>query len=262
EVAEAWNPVGAEADTAFAAGDLLATYDVPAADTLVVLPLPDSWVSANDEALRGDSVLTAVHGFKLLLEEGAPGGAVVGFDALRSRLRLTTSEDTVDYLLREVFTHVERGDAAAPPGDIVVMRDGAGEALAVTLPSEGVGAAAVARAVFRLDADPSLLDGGLLARSLPDGLGLVGVTESGTRLLIAETELDEGASSYAFTSVALTRVIQDAVLGEPLFVRYLVVPSQSPLALDVLPVVVGPPPGQGEAERRPRLVLTVVPAAD
>src|SRR5690606_31378555 len=160
---------------------------------------------------------------------GAPGGAVVGFDALRSRLRLTTSEDTVDYLLREVFTHVERGDAAAPPGDVVVMRDGAGEALAVTLPSEGVGAAAVARAVFRLDADPSLLDGGLLARSLPDGLGLVGVTESGTRLLIAETELDEGASSYAFTSVALTRVIQDAVLGEPLFVRYLVVPSQSPL---------------------------------
>ena len=262
EVADAWSPVNAESDTVFDVGQCLATYDVTASDTLVTLPLPSSWVSANDAALRGDSVLTDIHGFALRLEEGAPGGAVVGFDATRSRLRLTTAQDTVDYLLREVFTHVERGAPAPPSGDLLFLRGGASEGIAVTLPYDEVGASAVSRAVFRLTADPSELDAGMLSRSLPETLGLVGVTASGSKILLASATPDEDTDTYTFSSGTLTNVVQDAVVGNQLYERYLIIPSQSPATLDVLPTVTGPAPGQGESERRPRLVLTVVPAAD
>jgi hypothetical protein len=264
EVAASWSPLNAKSDTTFAVGDLLATYDVPAssADSVVALALPASWVSENDELLRSDSVTTALDGFRLSLEEGAFGGAVLGFDALESRLRLTTEEDTVDYFLREVFTHVERGPAGPALPDRVYLRDGAGEALAFSFPFGAVGEVAVARAVFRLHVDHDVLDDGMLARSLPEELTLTAVTEDSLRLTLATASFDEDASAYSFTSTTLNQVIQDAVLGSDLFVRYEVTPARTPASVDVVPVVTGPAPGEGEAERRPRLVLTVIPATN
>lgn len=257
-----WSPAGAEADTSFAVGARVADYEVQADDSLYTLALPSSWVSANEAALRGDSVLTEFSGFHLRLADGTPGGAVVGIEAPRSRLRLTTAEDTVEYPLREVFTNIQRGDALPVSDDVVVLRDGGGEALAVTLPIEGLDDAAVARAVFRLSADPSLLEGGGLTRALPEQLVLIGVTAEGSRLLLGSAQRGTDSGLYDFSSGTFTNVIQDALIGEPLFERYLIAPLQSPVTLDVLPVVAGPAPGEGDPDRRPRLVLTVVPPAD
>lgn len=262
DVEEAWSPVGAEADTSFNVGARIADYEVEAGDSLFTLALPSAWVSSNDAVLRGDSVLTEFDGFHLRLTDGALGGAVVGFDAPRSRLRLTTAEDTVDYPLREVFTRIERGDGLPPAEDVVVLRDGGSEALVVTIPFEDLDEAAVARAVFRLSADPDLVEGDGIARALPEQLVLVGVTAEGSRLLLASAQRGEDSGLYDFSSGTLTNVVQDALVGDPLFERYLVLPLQSPAALDVLPVVAGPPPGDGDPDPRPRLVLTVVPPAD
>jgi hypothetical protein len=260
--ADDWSPVGAGADTSFAVGDLLGTYDVAASDTLSSLRLPDAWVEANDELLRSDSAAAALDGFQLRLADGAPGGAVVGFDAVSSSLRVTTAEDTVDYPLREVFTHVERGDAAPPSDDVLVLRDGASEALRFTIPFDALGDVAVARASFRLTPDPDLLNAGGLARALPPELILLGVTASEVRLSLATAELDATNGTYSFTSGSLASAVQDAVLGSSIFVHYEVEPVRDPATVGVLPVVVGPAPGEGEDERRPRLVLTVVPVAD
>lgn len=263
EVAASWNPALAASDTTFAVGDLLATYDVPAAgtdqDTVVALALPASWVSDNDALLRSDSVTTALDGFRLSLEDGAFGGAVLGFNAAASRLRLTTSEDTVDYFLREVFTHVERADAPAPPPDRILLRDGTSEALAFTLPLDSVGEVAVARAILRLYVDTELLSAGMLDRELPEQLTLYAATDDDIRLVLAVGDYDEDAEAYFFTSSTLTQVVQDAVLGTDFFVRFEVAPSRSPSTLGVVPIVTGPAPGEGEADRRPRLVLTVIP---
>jgi hypothetical protein len=260
--ADEWNPVGAGADTTFAVGDLLDTYDVSASDTLSTLRLPEAWVDANDELLRSDSALAAINGFQLRLDDGAAGGAVVGFDALRSTLRLTTSEDTVDYPLREVFTHVERGDAPPPSDDVLVLREGAGEALRFTLPFDSLSDVAVARASFRLTVDPDLLDAGTLARALPPELVLLGVTDADVRLSLATAEFDASSDTYSFTSGSLASAVQDAVLGSSIFEHYEIEPVRNPATVGVLPVVVGPAPGTGEDERRPRLVLTVVPASN
>lgn len=262
EVAASWNPVGAEADTAFAVGDRIAAYDVTGSDTLFALALPDDWVSANGALLQSDSVQTAFDGFQLRLDDGALGGAVVGFATEESVLRLTTAEDTVEYALREVFTHIERSLAPFAPTDALVLRDGTGEGLSFTLPPDTLGDVAVARATFRLAADASLLDRGGLTRALPPALALRGITASGGRTVLATTELNEADATYTFSSRTLADVIQDAVLGVATFVRYEIAPFTSPATVGVLPVVTGPVPGQGEAERRPRFELTIVPASN
>jgi hypothetical protein len=268
EVAGNWSPVGAPADTNFVTGPPITTANVAAADTLVEIALPASWVSAREAVLRSDSVNTAFDGFQLRLDGPPPGaGVVLGFltatsTATRSALRLTTSEDTVDYPIVEVFTSLTRTADAAPAPDRLLLRAGLNEAIALTFALEGFDSLAVAGAALRLSADPALTETPGFHRPLPPSIALYGVREDSSRAFLDTAPLDEDTDTYSFTSGALTSAVQRATLGDPVFVRFEVVTPSSPLSLDVLPLVLGPPPGVPAEERRPRLVVTGIPTGN
>ena len=255
-----WNPVGAPIDTTFEAGPAIASYDLPASDTLVTLALPAAWLTANGPVLRSDSIATAFRGFTLRVDDGATPGAIVGFDATRSRLRLTTAEDTVDYPLLEVFTAIAR-EGGADPAESVVIRDGAGEALALSFAlADSLAGRALASAVLRVDLDPSVypLDG--VFRSRPEELALFARTADSTRVFVAVGRPVGTGTTYSFASSAFTRIVQGLLLGEATYERFEVEFSPTPASVSVFPIRLAPP-APGEPDRRPRLALTVVPAS-
>ncbi|NNF57462.1 MAG: DUF4270 family protein [Rhodothermaceae bacterium] len=260
QMADDWDPTGAKADTSFEVGALLDTFEIAAADTLLELDLPASWVNANDEFLRSDTVLTAVDGFQLRLADGAMTNAVIGFAMPDSELRLTTAEDTVSYALREVFTHTERGEAPAPPPDLLFVRDGTPEVAALTFDYDNLEGLALARGLIRLTIAPDAVESSSsFARPLPQTLALFGITEDDARFGITTATLDEDTNSYTFANTSLTSILQDVLLGNPLFVRFEMEATASPVSLGVLPLVLGPAPAEGEPDPRPRAALTVIP---
>ena len=254
-----WSPIGAPADTTFDAGALLVEATVAATDTLVVLDLPASWVTEYDAILRSDTLAASLDGFQLRLPDGVVPGAVMGFNTMQSSLRVMTAQDTVDYPLFEVFTHIERGTAARPPANRIVLRDGAGETLALTFPFNDLERQPLANAIVRLSVDPSVLDEPGFARALPETIVLFGRTEAGERVAILNTDLDETTNSYSFSSATLTAVIQEALLERSIFERFEISVLSSSASLDAIPLIIGPEPAENEADTRPRVALTLVP---
>lgn len=253
-----WSPIGAPADTTFDAGALLVDATVVAEDTVVALDLPASWVTEYDAILRSDTLAAALDGFQLRLPDGVVPGAVMGFNTMQSSLRVMTAQDTVDYPLFEVFSHIERGAAAPPPADRAVLRDGAGEAFALTFPFSEFGRLPLANAIVRLSVDPSVLNEPGFARSLPETIVLFGRTDAGDRIGILNASLDETTNSYSFSSATLTAVIQEALLERSIFTRFEISVLSSPASLDAIPLILGPEPAENEADTRPRVALTVI----
>ena len=257
EIAEDWNPIGATADTSFAVGDRIDVYSASASDTLITLSLPSSWIDTYGDVLRSDSASTAFDGFQLRLGGRSLGGAVLGFATLQSALRLTTASDTVDYPIREVFTHIERSEPVFPLTN-TLLRDGGSDVLALSFSLEDLETPALARAALRVDVTPDALTLGAAGVQLPERLHLFGRTDSDTRVFITAAELNEEGDGYVFDSSLLTEAAQDAALGMSPFARYEVAPSPNPVSLDVAPIVTTLE-SEGGAERRPRFSLTVLP---
>ena len=264
EIASDWVPVGLPADTGFVTGPPLVIRDVVAADTLIEIPLPPAWVVANDLDLRSDSSTTAIDGFQLKLDGLPPlPGVILGIQTsddsdVLSALRLTTSRDTVDFPVYEVFTSLTRMGAATAPPDRLMLRSGLNETVRIYFNLEDLDTLAVAGAAVQLDVDRSLTDTPGFLRPVPDELALLGVREDSSRVFLARARLPDDGDTYTFTSASLSATIQRAVLGDPEFIRFEVGAPSAPLSLDVLPLIVGPPPLTPTEDRRPRLVVTAI----
>ncbi len=256
---EEWSPVDAPSDTTFEIGAQLATLSIMAADSVVAINLPAAWVTEFDETLRSDSAITAIDGFQLRLMDGAIPGAVVGYDTNESTLRVITAEDTVDYPLAEVFTHLERGEGAIPPPDRIVLRDGANETVAFTFPLEDFEGVGLANATIRFSVDPSYLDEAGFTRRIPTRMLFYGRNSEGARTPLADASLDEDTNTFSFSSSVLTTIIQQALVGNVVYDRFEITIPSSPVRLEAIPIILGPPPAEGEADRRPRIALTFIP---
>ena len=105
----------APADTTFEVGGQLgAVQTVAPTDSIVTFPLPDAWVQNADHlsAIQSDTTFgDDINGFKLVATQ-APSSAqrqvVMGFSHSEAALRVTTSEDTVDFDALKSFSHIER----------------------------------------------------------------------------------------------------------------------------------------------------------
>lgn len=128
------------ADTSFLLGSQLSppnqpggSYSITPVDSVVTLPLPESWIQDNLTALKADSFGTDISGFVLqaATEPTATDRQVVaGFGLRSATLRLSSSTDTVDFQALKSFTHVER--RGTPEVDIqgrTLLQDGVGTAL-------------------------------------------------------------------------------------------------------------------------------------
>lgn len=260
ELNDDWSPVGAVADTSFAADTELMSYSVPAEDEVYSLALPSSWVSENAELLQSDSVATALDGFKISVTEGMPANFVAGFNATESSVRVFTAQDTVDYPLAEIFSSIMRDDAPPPPANIALVRDGASEVTRLTFDFSPHENQALANATIRLNIDPSVVETPGFERGTLERLALFGQTETGNPVFIEASDVDENGTTVSFSSATLTATIQAALLGNEIFDFYQIGALESQSTLDVLPVIIGPEPMMGETDLRPRLSLTLVPA--
>jgi len=129
----------APADTSFEVRRQLgSTFSVTGrqlTDSLITLPLPETWIRDHITSIRSDTFGTAVNGFKIVAANepsSADRQVVTGFGLNSTRLRISATSDTVDFRAFKSFTHIERrGDPQEQPEDRVLLQDGAGQGLFV-----------------------------------------------------------------------------------------------------------------------------------
>lgn len=256
QLEEEWTAVGATADTTFPVmDDVIASFEVAAGDSLIEVPLPESWIAANDTTLRADDFSNLFHGFRLSAETA---GAVYGFNG-RSSLELISEEDTVRYGVSEISSHLDAEPSAAFPDHLIPVQDGSSTGLHFAFVLDTLGTPALNTAFLRVTADTAAAQADLpagFARPLARELALYGTFEDDDPLLLGQAELDEETQTFSFRSNTLTTVLQELVLGrEPLDGFAIGVPAARS-SLDVMPLVAPP------AEGAPRAVLILIPTQD
>ncbi len=276
----AWSPDGLPPDTTLATGDVITSGMISAQDTLVTVDLPQSYIAANTIILR-DSLDTLFEGFQIRVPEGSGAsggnmGAILGFDATQSSLRLIgpdyqneddeTTRDTLDYPLVEVYTALARGDVMETPGRMLV-RGGASMPLELDFDLGAFNSLPLASARLRVPLDRSLLDGPMgFNRPLPRSVALFAILEDGTRRFVLSQDLEADAEDIVFrddraSAQSLNTLVQSVLLGR-LMVDHLEisVPDGPDLDLGVLPILMEDAV-DGDL-RRPRLSLIVVGTPD
>lgn len=122
---------GAPADTTFEAEPTaIDSYQKSPTDSLLRFPLPQSWIEKHQEVFQDSLEFgDAFNGLKLSASSGEE--VVVGVEHASATLRLTTSEDTVDFRSLKSFTHLDRKSQATVPDGRTLLLDGVGQRLGV-----------------------------------------------------------------------------------------------------------------------------------
>lgn len=247
---------GVRADTTLDAGAPIATYTIAPTDSVVVLPLPEAWVAANDTTFRSTSFGTRFHGFAI---ESASETAVVGFDVATARLRLVEGGDTLSLPVSNQITTLRRdGDVAVGP-DRIAIQDGVGPTLRLTFPFGDASAArdaAVNRALVRVTVDTTALDALTPAgfvRPPVDAVTLFGVTTDSLYIPLTGAVQRGADGTFRFSSTEFAGAVQRLLLEtSPIDHFELGIPNALP-TINTLVVYAG------GSDRAPSAELTVTP---
>ena len=267
QIAEAWNAIGAEADTLFPVMDgIITSFDVAAGDSLVEVALPAEWVMANDTTLRSTSASTLFHGFRL--SPSAPASAVYGF-AGASTLELISQGDTVRYGVSELFSGIE-GPAEPPAApELLLLQDGTSRGLEIRFDLSEIQQSSINAVFLRVDADTAAVEMDRpagFARPFARQLALYGFIEGEDPVFISSATLDEETQTFSFTSTVLTGLFQDLVLDRSDLDGFALgfLPARS--TLDVLPLRASSEAGceadAGISCRGPRATVFLIPSDD
>lgn len=167
---------GLPADTtALGVGPQITSASFTSPDTLVTVPLPESWVTANGPTLLnaddGDNGYDATFNGLVLVPES--GNHVMGFDRNSSQLRVIAElddgeQDTLRYPGSKSFSYIERSGTSTVPETSELLLDGVGTQLIAALDFndslfQALGPVPVNRAEFVLPTDSSALSASLPA---------------------------------------------------------------------------------------------------
>lgn len=119
EINEDWGADDIPTGTSFATGPVVTEFTFSAMDTLVVVPLPDSWVSERDPVLRDPDVGNLFHGFRI---DPVEGNAVVGFGPTGTTLFATTGSDSLFYPIGKTYPFAERSASVDIPENRFLMQ--------------------------------------------------------------------------------------------------------------------------------------------
>ncbi len=215
-----WTASGSDSKSDIPFGEVVTTVGAIAQDSLVVVPLPSSWIEANDVLIRSTDFVTDFHGFHL---EAAEGNAVIGFSSQSSVMRVVSGADTVDFVVTRNLTRVERTSTGVLPPGTSLMQDGVGEGLEVAFDYEGNKAigAVLSRAVLRVAIDSvSAPAPPNFARPLPSQVALAGITADSLVLSLAVSRRE--GEYLIFDSTVLRGALQDLLFGRSIFERYVI----------------------------------------
>lgn len=215
----AWDGDGAPTDTVLAIGAPVTEFSFSPTDTLVRVELPAAWVSEHDALLRSDNFTADFHGFAF---SPVSGNAVVGFNPLRSGLRVHAGADSASYGMSRTFSSAARTSDPALPAGRLAMQDNAGPGLRLTfdLDQDGLRQTGLNRAVVRFYADTLLLKtNDAFIRPPIRQLDLYGITAAGDQIGLERTTMDS-TGAFTFRSTALRVEMQEALLGKQTFDRF------------------------------------------
>jgi hypothetical protein len=201
-------------------GPVLTEFTFHPSDTLVIVPLPEDWVAANDALLRSTTFSADFHGFQI---EPLEGNAVIGFRFGESTIRARTAADSASFGSSLVYLAARRQGELLLPQNRILLQASAGPAAAFsfTIEAEDLPPSAINRAVIAFTADTLALAENLppsFVRPRITALDLFGVNEAGGITFLARSELRE--DRFVFDSPFLATVLQDVQFGERTFVHY------------------------------------------
>ncbi|NBC16606.1 MAG: hypothetical protein GVY18_04720 [Bacteroidetes bacterium] len=258
EVLDMWDDEGLTADTTLstAATPLTETSFVPT-DSLVTLTLPDTWIAENGDLFTGDDFEDAFVGFAL---QSTTPGAVVGFSASASELRVVTPSDTIEYQITKTLSTLGREGSPALPPDQTLLQDGVGPTVQFDLDLSSFADTPLNGAVIRFFTRSETL--GTLpphfVRPTLDRVQIVLVDEDDGEPV--ELELDDEAidedGTLSFSSAALRELFQQTTFGEDLYdaLELRVAPSDNSIS----PLLLYTP--EAADDLAPEVLLTISPA--
>lgn len=218
QITEEWRSTNLPADTTFGVGEIVAEFELTPTDSLVVIPLPESWVSENESALRSEDFADLFHGFRF---EQVAGNAVVGFGG-GSQMRAFTESDSAVFPINRAYSAARRLSEAAPP-ERLLYQASAGPMLAfeVNLDQDAVRNAAInqARLVFYTDQAALESTPTHFVRPLVTTLDLYGILEDDRLVLIDRADIDE-QGRFIFEGSGLASEMQAVLLGTRAFDRF------------------------------------------
>lgn len=253
-----WDAEGLPTDTTITGGAFIRDFSYTPADSVVNVPLPDSWISANSDVLRdtSEAFADAFHGFQITPNGG---NAVTGLDANASQLRVVVNGDTASFAINKTFTslHRDAGSVALPPNRLLVQ-DGFGTGISIdfTFP-DSLRDRPVSRAQLVLPTDTLSLQtapGGNadFVRATTTDFRLVPVLPSGEIATSLSLSFVPSEGVVVFRQGA-REIVQSELLGQPQVDRFRLL--LNPDALTINPALVFGP--GAPAQNQPHLVLTV-----
>lgn len=189
---EQWSAQGARSDTSLTTGDLITSTTFSAADTLVTVRLPASWIAANEDVLitAPEEFNEAFRGFKLTARRDA-AGAIIGAGQQGLRLAIFSQAQRTDATPQSPITSLERRGGGTLPADRVLVQDGFAPSEDLNVPNgafftidfsvASLPETALNGADLRLFADTTVFDATPpgFVRPRPDNLRLVAVDGDG-----------------------------------------------------------------------------------
>ena len=188
--------------TALSVGSEITSGTFMSADTLVTIPMPTSWITANRRTLLNssdDNESGFDAQFKGLVIAPSSGNHVMGFDRRSSHLRMIADyesgeRDTLEYLGAKIFTYIERSGSPDSPAGTELFVDGFSQELATNIdfggePFDSLGIVPINRAEFLIAIDSTTLE-----QSSPANFVRPGIEESQLSFLLRGQLTDERAA--------------------------------------------------------------------
>ncbi len=224
-----WDAAGSTSRTEVPFGSVITTGEISGADTLLTIPLPESWIEENSSLLRSTDFVSEFKGFYI---EASGGNAVLGFASQSSSFRVASGVDTVDFVVSRNLTRINKEQAGTPPAGTFVLQDGIGDGLLIDFSNaiDSLNSTALNRAVVHLPVDStSATTPANFVRPRPSQVDLSGVTADSVVVTLAVSVQDE--LGLRFESASLNAVVQAMLLGEMPFEKYVLTGH-----LDIAPV--------------------------
>ena len=212
-LAESWDPTGLQADTVLTAGVLAAQATFAAADTQVVIPLPDAWLRNYRSTVRSADVDSLFHGFKLAPQHG---NTIAGFRITGSSLRFVTTGETTSFVVNQTFSGIVRSGMQDIPDQTLLLQDGAGPVIKLDFDLSNYAETPINGVVITVMADTAAvaMTPAGFTRPLARELQLVSVPEDVTQpaTFLGQAPLGDNGT-YRFVSVDLTTFLQRVLVG-------------------------------------------------
>lgn len=254
-----WPASGTSSDTTLTTGSEITRVTVQPTDTLIEIPMPESWIADHENGLRGErtNFTAEFHGFQL----SAPDGRVIqGFNADTTTLDVTVGEETASFFISKELSTLDRPEDPAVLDNRVTLQTGVGPAISMRLPlaADSLDEMVLNRVRLTLPVDRQTMADqlpGNFVRPLPSQLIIYGVDSEDTRTPLYSGQLDEENDQYVFDHPQLTNQLQQVLLGAADYEHYIVAGSTSN-AVTVSPVLLY---GSNSETQGPSAALTIVP---